>query len=126
MAKKELNASQLKVITYILEGCSIDEASKKAKVARTTVHNWLNQEHFEKCLEEERKAIFENGLNAIKAATAKAAQKMIELLDSPDRNTRRLAAKDILSFAIKVIEVKELEDRVSRLEELLENQRSFS
>jgi len=45
---------------------------------------------------------------------------MIELLDSEDESTKRLAAKDILSFSLKALEVQNLEERIERIEDLLE------
>lgn len=66
----------------------------------------------------------QEGLNALKVATRKASITLIELLDNSDRNTRRLAAKTIIDFAIKAVENKELEERICVIEEALEQQRN--
>ena len=103
---------------------SIEEASRDSKIARSTIYGWLKQDSFKNKLEQERKKLFEEGLNALKAATTKAAQTLIKLLDSKDRATRRLASKTIIDFAIRAVEMKELEERVSQLEELVEQNKS--
>lgn len=119
MKKNELTARQLKTINLILEGNSIESVSKKVKVTRGTIYNWLSQSHFQNRLEQERNAVFKEGLNVLKAATAKAAKTLIELLDSRDNKTRRLAAKDIIGFSFKVAEIQEIQERIERIEEFL-------
>lgn len=120
MKKTALTSRQLKAITCILENNSIEEAAKKARVSRSTLYNWLRDSQFKRRLDKEREVVFEEGLDALKAATAKAAKTLIELLDSKDRNTRRLTAKEVIHLAIKAVEIKELEERVTQIEELFE------
>ncbi|MFW6131528.1 MAG: phBC6A51 family helix-turn-helix protein [Candidatus Aminicenantaceae bacterium] len=120
MKKYELTDIQLKAITFILNYSSIDKAAKKAGISRSTIYKWLKDDIFRERLEEERKNIFEEGLNSIKAATLKATHTLIKLLYSEDENTRRLAAKEILNMGFKAVEILELEERIGKLEELLE------
>jgi predicted DNA-binding protein YlxM (UPF0122 family) len=126
MKKSALSSRQMRTITCILENNSIEEAAKKASVSRSTIYNWLRQDHFKDRLEQERKALFDEGLSTLKGATAKAAKKMVELLNSTDENIRRLTSKEIINVALKVVEIKKLEERVDHLEELLKkSQRRF-
>jgi len=120
MRKKILTPNQRKAVKSILENNTIEEAARKANFSRSTIYNWLKDEHFKEFLEKERKILFEEGLSALKGATVMAAKTLIELLECNDRSTRRLAAKEIINFAIKAFAIKELEERVSQLEELLE------
>ena len=118
--KKSLTAKQLKAIPFILTADSIDGAAKEAKIGRETIYRWMKQKHFKEKIEQKRQELFEEGLNRLRAATDKAAITMIALLDSDDETSRRLAAKDILSFALKAIETQDLEERIERIEEILE------
>ncbi len=120
MEKEQLTSNQLKVISCLLHNDSIEAASKKAKVARGTIYAWMKLEAFKNRLEDGRNEIYTEGLNALKVATRKASMTLIELLDNSDRNTRRLAAKEIINFAIKAVELKEFEERLSVIEEILE------
>ena len=124
MEKEQLTSNQLRVINYLLQNDSFDAASKKAKVARGTIYAWMKLEAFKSRLEDARKEIYTDGLNALKGATRKASMTLIELLDNSDRNTRRLAAKEIIRFAIKTVELEEFEERLSVIEEILEQQRN--
>ena len=124
MEKEQLTSNQIKVINCLLQNNSIELASKKAKVSRGTIYSWLKQDVFKNRLEDGRNEIYTEGLNALKVATRKASMTLIELLDNSDRNTRRLAAKEIINFAIKAVELKEFEERLSVIEEILEQQRN--
>jgi len=124
MKKEELSSNQIKVINCLLQSDSIDKTAKKTNLARGTIYNWLKQDAFKNRLEEGRNEIYTEGLNALKVATRKASVTLIALLDDKDRNTRRLAAKEIINFAIKAVENKELEERLSVIEEILEQQRN--
>lgn len=118
--KKVLSAKQLRAIPFILMADSIDGAAKDAKIGRDTINRWLKQPLFKNTIEEKRQELFEAGLNRLQAATDKAARTIIALLDSDDETTQRLSAKDILNFALKAIETQDLEERIERIEELLE------
>ncbi len=124
MEKNQLTSNQIRVINCLLQNDSIDAASKKAKLARGTIYAWMKQEAFKNRLEEGRDELYKEGLDSLKTATKKASATLIALLDDKDRNTRRLAAKDIINFAIKAVETKELEERINTIEEVLEQQRN--
>lgn len=120
MGKSELTASQQRGIVALIECNSVEEAAKRIKVSKGTIYNWLKQGYFKDRLEEEREVAFREGLDTIKGATAKAARTLVGLLESKDENTKRLAAQQILSFALKVAEIQDLEERINRIEETLE------
>ena len=120
MEKKALSTNQLKAISAFLEGDSIEKVASKVKVSRITIYNWLKLDIFKTKLENERQELFEAGLNTLKCATSKAAKKLIELLDSKDESVRRLAAGAVINMALKVVEQRELVERVKKLEELVE------
>lgn len=126
MRKSDLNPKQYKAVSYILESNSIEKAAKKAGVSRSTIYNWMRDPGFKEQLERERRAVFEGGLNALKMATAKAARTLIELLECSDLTTKRLAAKEIISISIKVAELQDLEERIERIEDCLEDGRGFA
>ena len=120
MEKTALTSTQLRAISYILESSSIEEAARKTKISRGTVYNWLKDDNFKKILERERNALFFESLSLLKQANIKAAQTLIDLLESADETTRRLAAREILGFSIRITEIKDMEERVSKVEQIVE------
>jgi len=124
MNKAELSATQLRAIRCILECSSIDEAAKRAKISRATLYIWMKQDSFKEKLQVERDALFYESLDLLKQSTGRAVKELVKLLESRDEKTRRLAAKEIINTSLKITEIKELEERVSELEELFEQNKS--
>ena len=115
--KSKLTDKQLLVIPYILNSFSIEEACKKAGMCRGTYYLWLKDDNFKSFLDEKRKEMIKEALDALKTAVKKAVSVLIKLTSSKNENIRRFAAKDILDYALKSIELEELELRLKRVEE---------
>ncbi|TET67928.1 MAG: hypothetical protein E3J56_12050 [Candidatus Aminicenantes bacterium] len=120
MEKTKLTGNQLKVISFICESKSIEEAARKAKVSRATIYNWLKNEKFKEILKKEREALFVESLEVLRQATRKAASVLINLLKSNDETTKRLAAKEIINLTLRTTEIWDLEERMSKIEEIVE------
>ena len=119
MRKSGLSQNQTKTIRCILESNSIEEAAKKAKVSRGSIYNWMKDENFHKTLQKERDILFYESLDLLKQATTKAVKEFLNLLESENENTRRLAAKEILIQSLKIAEIRDLEIRMGRIENLI-------
>jgi transposase len=117
MEKTELTQSQVNAIRWLLECNSIDEAAKRAHVSRSSVYNWLKEEPFRETLRRERETMFTESLGVLKQATGRAVRELLNLLDSSNETTRRLAAREILCQALRATEIRELEERLLKIEE---------
>ncbi len=117
---KKLTAAKLRAISFLLEGKDVKDAAKCAKVGRTTLYKWMKDSLFQRRLQEGRETLFYEGLDRIKGAMARSADVLIKLLSSSDEGQRRLAAKTILDYGLKGFELKNLEERLVRLEEQLD------
>lgn len=120
MEKTALTPTQLKAIHYILESNSIREAAKKVRVSRGTLYNWMREESFNERLKKERQDLFNWSLSLLKQATQKAVNELINLLNSKDETTRRLTAKEIINLSLRTIEIKQLEERITEIEQIIE------
>ena len=103
--KSKLTDKQLLVIPYILNSFSIEEACQKAGMCRGTYYLWLKDDNFKSFLDEKRKGMIKEALDALKTAVKKAVSVLIKLTSSKNENIRRFAAKDILDYALKSIEL---------------------
>ncbi len=125
MEKSKLTATQMRAISCILDSHSKEEAARKAKVSRGSIYNWMKDENFNKILQKERDILFYESLDLLKQATGKAVKELINLLSSRDESTRRLTAKEILIQSLKITEIRDLEIRIGRIENLIrENKRN--
>ncbi len=120
MNTSKVSPRQLRAISCILTSRSMEEAARLAGISRTSLYNWLKDKNFAMKLDEAREALFREGLNLLKQATGKAAAELVGLLGSDEETTRRLAAKEILALSLRVAEFQELDERISKLEAVLE------
>jgi len=118
---KKMTAAKIRAVHCLLECETVENAAKRAKVGRSSIYEWMQDEDFQARLQEGREALFYEGLDKLKGAMAKAADELIKLLSSDDEGQRRLAAKTILDFGLKGFELKNLEERILRLEAAIED-----
>jgi hypothetical protein len=115
-----LTLAQLRTISCLLESNSIEDAAQNAGVSRGTIYNWLKDPSFKKRLRSERDTLFAESLDLLRQASGTAVRTLVKLLESHDESTRRLAAKDLLTIALKATELISFEDRLSNVEAIVE------
>lgn len=108
------------VIEALLAGESQDAAAKLAGVSRRSVVRWLADSAFSDELKRARAAAFSDALAALKGGASLAVRTLLDVLKSTRPAERRQAAREILSFAFKGVELEEFEARLTRLEEHIE------
>ena len=111
-----LSGRQLRVIPYLLGAPSIEEGCKRARVSKGAIYEWLKNETFCQELKRQRAAVVERALDSLKANVAKATETLVKHLDSEKETISLRAAEDIIEFAQRAIETKELEKRIEELE----------
>ena len=119
----ELTDRQRRVIAFLLDSPSTEEACRRAKVNKTTVYEWLKDEPFRRELKRQRDTITQHALDTLKSSIAKAVETLTKHLDSEHENISIRAAESIIEFAQKALEHEELEKRIEALEARLDQQR---
>jgi hypothetical protein len=119
--KRKLTVNQEKAISAIIQAGTIEGAAGKVGLSRTTLYTYLKDESFKQRLDEERKLVFDEATGLIKTASKQAAATLVNLLGHRDPGVRRLTATNILNFAIKGVELHDLEERLDRIEAKLVN-----
>jgi len=109
-----------RVIEALLAGESQDAAAIAAGVSRRSVVRWLADPAFAAELEAARAAAFAGALSALKGGAAAAVTALLQNLNAKTPGERRQAAREILTFAFKGVEVLDFEARLERIEKLLE------
>jgi len=121
----KLTNRQLMAITHIINSSSLEEASLKAKVSRTTLYNWLKDENFKAEVRRQRDEVIQNALNRLKGAITEAVEELIKLTNAQREEVRRLACNDIITFALKSIEIEDIEERLDKVERIVLERRSY-
>jgi len=115
-----LTPKQEAAIFALLEAGTIESAALSVGVSRTSLWAWMKIEPFRNRLTDARAELFREGMSALKGSMSKAASVLVKLMDSKNEDTRRLAASAILGLGLKANETVEIEERLSRLERIAE------
>lgn len=121
-----LTARQQQLLVALVKNPDLQAAAKAAGVGRTTVYRWLEDPRFSGELARLRNEAMKEALESVKSLTTRAAQELIGLLDTQDERLRRLLCNDILTHAIKVREIEEIERRLRLLERQLDPKNKWS
>ena len=121
--EQELTRRQRRIIPLLLSK-SVTEACKEARVGRKTLYDWLKQEHFKQELEGARDELFASAMDRLKASTEKALEKLIELMDSGEKDDSQIrCAQTLLEYAWRLKQSQDLERRIELLEEAVGHER---
>lgn len=115
--ENQLSSRQMMALPYFAANSSVEAACKLADVSKDTFYKWLKEPLFRAELESLRSEVVTEAINQLKIGTTKAATTLSELLEREDcPSVQRAAANDILGHVMKFMELKEIEERLIRLE----------
>lgn len=116
MADK-LTSRQLMLISHIITSPSNEEARRRAKVSKGTLYAWLKDSSFQEELKNQTDAVVKSGFDRIQLGISLAADGLIELLKTKRPELKRLVCRDIIDFSLRIMEVREIEERLERIED---------
>jgi len=118
-----LNTKQKQLITYIIEFGNITKACIKVKVERKTYYEWLKNEEFATELKLQQDNVYNNALIELKSLFNEAIDTYKVLLSSEDESIKFRTATAIIDNTVKLIENKELQERIEALEAATEEKK---
>ena len=119
----KLSPSKARAVLALVEHGSVSRAAAECKLSRQTLYRWMREAEFEFALKEASSAQVVELSRRLTALTIRAVEKLEQLLNSPSEQQARLAADSILSHAIRLRELTELEERIRDLELTMERKR---
>jgi hypothetical protein len=119
--EKELSPKQELVIQSMLAGNTIVTSARVASVAEKTVHQWLKLPHFQQAYRSAQRVVFDAALAKLMLKAEKAIDTLDECMseDVAPPYVRVQAANAVLTHALNINQVNELESRVAELEMIL-------
>jgi hypothetical protein len=116
----KLTTKQAKTIPILLAAKTHEKGCKSARISKTTFYKWMQDEGFAAEFDRQRNKIAEAAFGMITQNIGKAASSLVGLLDTSDDRVKRLTANDIIGHFLKHKELKDLEERIQRVEDRLE------
>ena len=112
-----LTDRQLAVLPYLIASPSLSEAARLADVGRTTLYRWMHDDEFRTTLEGLRSQAAELARTELQGLMLRAVLVLSEAMEGPDPVVALRAARATLSIALKALDLKELQQRLDRLDD---------
>lgn len=118
--KAELNPRQRKAILHLLSARTVKEAAREAKIRLPTLYKWMKEPAFRQELERLRSEIVSDTVAQLKVHSLQAVSILADLMHSSENEQiKRGCATDILENTRSFIQLRDLEMRLSVLEEAI-------
>ena len=122
--KSDLTPKQEKAIGALLSESTMEEAAEAAGVNRATIFRWLQQEEFQTAYTQVRRESVKHAIARLQNRSSEAVEVLAEIMkDEMNAPSARVsAAKAIIEYSIKAVEVEDLAKRLAELEALFKLQ----
>ena len=122
--KSDLTPKQEKAIGALLSESTMEEAAEAAGVNRATIFRWLQQEEFQTAYTQVRRESVKHAIARLQNRSSEAVEVLAEIMkDEMNAPFARVsAAKAIIEYSIKAVEVEDLAKRLAELEALFKLQ----
>ena len=114
-----LTRRQKKLLPLLISLPSEQQACDAAKVSRSTLYSWKQQEAFIDALQAAQDDAFAESLSKVKVNATAAVETLLELMAAGKQDVRARCAALILEHGIKIRQVEELEKRLAMLEQAI-------
>lgn len=112
-----LTRRQKRLLPLLVSMPSEQQACDEAKISRSTLHLWKQQEAFMDALQAAQDEAFAESLSKVKVNATAAVDTLLELMSAGKQDVRARCAALILEHGIKIRQVEELEKRLAMLEQ---------
>lgn len=119
-----LTRNQDRAILALLSHHTMKEAAASVGVGEATLWRWLQDEDFQRAYQRARREAVRQAIANLQQASGEAVNVLSELMrdTSVPATARVTAAKAIIEYSIKAVEVEDLAERVAELEALSKQQ----
>jgi hypothetical protein len=104
-------------LAALLSEPTIEAAAKKAGIGESTLLRWLAEPEFKACYRAARRSVVESAIGRLQQAATQAMDALSRNLTCGTPAVEVGAAKAMLDYAIKAVELVDLAERVEQLEQ---------
>ncbi|MFP5260889.1 MAG: transposase family protein [Blastocatellia bacterium] len=119
--KRGLTRRQELALSSLLSKPTMKEAAEAAGIGETTLWRWLQIKGFHTAYMKARRESVKQGIARLQNATGEAVTVLQEIMSDKEspRSVRVTAAKAIIEYSIKAVEIEDLAQRVEELEAVM-------
>ena len=124
-----LTEKQIVALPYVAAATSLSEGARLASIGRTTLHRWMDDAQFRHALQNARAEAADLARTELQGLMLKAVLVLAESLEHPKPEVRLRAASAAMALGLKVVDLKELHQRLDYLDDtvdLMRNKRASS
>ncbi len=112
-------------IANLIRYPTIAEAAKATGIAEVTLFRWLQDHAFAESYRQARREVVSQAIAQLQHGTGEAVEALRSVMNGADTppSARVSAARSVLDMALRAVEIEDLEERIGRLEQLLEGER---
>ena len=112
-----LTDNQVAALPYLVASPTLAEGARLADIGRTTLYRWMNDDGFRTTLEQLRSEAADLAHNELQGLMLKGALVLAEAMEDASPHVRVRAAHAALSIGLKAVDLKELRQRLERLDD---------
>jgi hypothetical protein len=122
-----LTRRQLKAIPLLVMGNDVDDACKRAGIARNTYYRWTQDREFMDELDKARSGMVQEGLERLKNGFGKAVDLLFEVLEDKgvSSGVRVRSAEKIVDIFLRLRELEDVEGRLAEMERVVLERRVY-
>ena len=122
---EKLSRKQEQAIIALLTESTISAAAARVGIGEVTLWRWLQREEFQAEYKRARREAVSQAIAAIQQASAEAVQTLRDIMADSEASasSRVAAAKAVLELALKAVELEDIDERVTLLEEAAHNRK---
>ncbi len=119
---QKLSRHGARVLAALIEHPTVAEAAKASGISQRSIFRWLQRADFMEQFKVAQRAVIDDAIGDLQAATKKAVSTLVKNLDDKSPVVANRAAQIILSQALRGIELQEVLERLAKLEVYLARQ----
>lgn len=112
-----LTSRQHKAISELLHQPTIRQAAEVSGIPEKTIYNWLKNGEFAEAYRDARRAAVQQATARLQYASSSAVIVLCQLMAHSTPAVKLGAARTVLEFAIKAVELEDLAARLAALEQ---------
>lgn len=123
---QKISRNKERVIAALLSFPSIQEAAENAGVSESTVRRWLKDDHFTAAYRKARHQVVSQAIGKLQTNISGAIDVLMDIAENEQApaSARVTAARAIIDQSLKAVEVENVEERIERLEQIIEEKLS--